>query len=162
MALFCAAVRRDSVSLLKFPFLSHVHVLVWDVAGYSLKTPIKLFFFSLLFSDYYRSTGPRATNIVSGHCNQPFSALPMKSSGCCIDASMLSSILASPLPPSFLDTFRHRYLWDTMPYAWSLVFLFLLFKFFAGPPQDWCIVSCEADSLRIYPVVKVSALEFCL
>ena len=27
MALFCAAIRRDSVSLLKFPFLSHVHVL---------------------------------------------------------------------------------------------------------------------------------------
>ena len=27
MALFCAAIRRDSVSLLKFPFLSHVQVL---------------------------------------------------------------------------------------------------------------------------------------
>ena len=29
MALFCAAIRRDSVSLLKFPFLSHVHVLYY-------------------------------------------------------------------------------------------------------------------------------------
>ena len=27
MVLFCAAIRRDSVSFLKFPFLSHVHVL---------------------------------------------------------------------------------------------------------------------------------------
>ena len=27
MALFCAAIRRDSISLLKFPFLSHVQVL---------------------------------------------------------------------------------------------------------------------------------------
>ena len=27
MALFCAAIRRDSISLLKFPFLSHVKVL---------------------------------------------------------------------------------------------------------------------------------------
>ena len=26
MALFCAAIRRDSVSLLRFPFLSYVHV----------------------------------------------------------------------------------------------------------------------------------------
>ncbi len=26
MVLFCAAIRRDSVSLLKFPFLSHVHL----------------------------------------------------------------------------------------------------------------------------------------
>ena len=26
MALFCAAIRRDSVSLLKFPFLNHIHI----------------------------------------------------------------------------------------------------------------------------------------
>ena len=29
--LLCCAIRRDSVSLLKFPFLSHVQVLSWDV-----------------------------------------------------------------------------------------------------------------------------------
>ena len=44
MALFCAAIRKDSVSLLKFPFLSHVHFfLEWDVASYSLKKSIELF-----------------------------------------------------------------------------------------------------------------------
>ena len=32
MALFCAAFRRYSVFLLRFPFLSHVCFLVWDVA----------------------------------------------------------------------------------------------------------------------------------
>ena len=31
MALSCAAIRRDSVSLLKFPFLSHVHVLSCEI-----------------------------------------------------------------------------------------------------------------------------------
>ena len=28
MALSCAAIRRDSISLLKFPFLSHVQVII--------------------------------------------------------------------------------------------------------------------------------------
>ena len=31
MALFCAAVRRDSVSILMFPFLSHVQVFLWKI-----------------------------------------------------------------------------------------------------------------------------------
>ena len=31
MVLFYAAIRRDSVSLLKFPFLSHVQVLSWEM-----------------------------------------------------------------------------------------------------------------------------------
>ena len=31
MALSCAAIRRDSVSLLKFPFLSHVLVLSCEI-----------------------------------------------------------------------------------------------------------------------------------
>ena len=32
MALFCAAIRRDSVSLLRFLFLSYVHIFSWDIA----------------------------------------------------------------------------------------------------------------------------------
>ena len=31
MTLFCAAIRRDSVSLLMFAFLSHVNVLLWEM-----------------------------------------------------------------------------------------------------------------------------------
>ena len=39
----------------------------------------------------------------------------------CIDVSMLSSILASPLPPSSLDTYSLSIssLWDGRPYASS-------------------------------------------
>ena len=48
--LFCAAIRRDSVSLLKFPFLSHVQVLSCEVLFISrLKTPIELFSFPFSF-----------------------------------------------------------------------------------------------------------------
>ena len=40
MVLFCAAIRRDSVSLLKFPFLSHIQVFSCEVLSISrLKHP---------------------------------------------------------------------------------------------------------------------------
>ena len=71
MALFCAAIRRDSVSLLRFPFLSHVHVFSCEM---SLKTSTELFFFTLLFSGYCRSVNLCVVSIVSGDCNQSSSA----------------------------------------------------------------------------------------
>ena len=40
IALFCAAIRRDSVSLLRFPFFSHFHVFSWEMSLISrLKHP---------------------------------------------------------------------------------------------------------------------------
>ena len=36
---------------------------------------MELFFFPFLFSSYCRSVGPRVVSIVSGGCNQSFSAL---------------------------------------------------------------------------------------
>ena len=56
MALFCAAIRRDLVSLKRFPFLTHVHV-------FSFKTSIQLFFFPFLFSGYFRSVDPRVVSL---------------------------------------------------------------------------------------------------
>ena len=55
MALFCAAIRIDLVSLLRFLFLSHVRVFSCE-----------LFFFLHLFSVYRRSAGPRVVRTVSG------------------------------------------------------------------------------------------------
>ena len=49
----------------------------------------------------------------------------MKSLSRRIDASILSSMLASPLPPSFLDTCNLCHLSDVGAYASSLVFLFI-------------------------------------
>ena len=58
MALFCAAIRRDSVSLLKFPFLSHVQVLSCEMFISRLKRPWSCFpshyFPSLCHSVIYR------------------------------------------------------------------------------------------------------------
>ena len=51
MVSFCAAIRRDSVSLLKFPFLSYVQVFSCKIPKQKLlEISIQLFFFPFLFS----------------------------------------------------------------------------------------------------------------
>ena len=68
MALSCAAIRRDSVSLLKFPFLSHVQVLSCEILFISrLKRP-ELFSFSFLFPGYGHSIVHSVLSFVSGGC----------------------------------------------------------------------------------------------
>ena len=65
MVLFCAAFRRDSVSLLTFPFLSHVQVFSWKILfDCLLKCPYSC------FSSYFCSVDACVVCIVSGHCNQ--------------------------------------------------------------------------------------------
>ena len=55
MALFWTAIRKDSVSLLRLPFLSHVHVFSWEM---SLVSRIKIHtvvFLSIFAYGYFRS-----------------------------------------------------------------------------------------------------------
>ena len=66
MVLFCVAIRRNSDSLLRFHFLSHVHVFSW----LSLEMYIQLFFFPFLFSSYCCSEDPCVDYFVSVRCNQ--------------------------------------------------------------------------------------------
>ena len=103
MALFCAAIRRDLVSFLRFPLFSHVHVYSCEMSVVSLlKPPRGCFSSHFLFSGYCRSAGPRVVSIVSGaviSLPQRFSMWP---SCRCIEASTLSSMLTSPLSPSLL------------------------------------------------------------
>ena len=61
MALLCAAIRRDSVSFLKFPFLSHVQVFSCEM---SFISRLKSFFFPFLFPYYCHSIGHRVIIIV--------------------------------------------------------------------------------------------------
>ena len=76
IALFCAAIRRDSVSLLRFPFLSHVHVFLCEMSLVSLlKRSYSCFFSPSLFSGYFLSVDPHVLSIISGGCNQSNSAL---------------------------------------------------------------------------------------
>ena len=54
--LFCLAIRRDSASLLRFPYSQPFpSILAWDLACLSLDMPIQLFFFPSMFSGYFCS-----------------------------------------------------------------------------------------------------------
>ena len=76
MALFSAAIRRDSVSPLRFPFLSHVHIFSSEMSLVSrLKHPLSCFSFHFLFSGHFCSFDPRVISIASGGCNQSSSTL---------------------------------------------------------------------------------------
>ena len=71
MAFFCVGIRRDHVSFLKFPFLSHVHFFSCEMLFISrLKRPKDLFFFPFLFPSYCHSFGQRVVCLVSDGCNQ--------------------------------------------------------------------------------------------
>ena len=65
----------------------------------------RLGFFLFLFPSCCHSIVYRVVCIVSDGCNQSSFVFLMYSSSRCIDASTVSSMLASPLPPSFLDTY---------------------------------------------------------
>ena len=84
MALFCAANRRDSVSLLACP-----HFIMWDIACKSFKMFVELFSFPFLFSGYFHSINPHVVSIVSGGSNQlssMFSYLVFKLLYQCVNA----------------------------------------------------------------------------
>ena len=105
MSLFCAAIRKYSVSLLRFPFLSQIQVFSCEMSLVCrLKCPYSCFYshfcflvifvllilvLSVLFLVAIISLPPRFS---------------MKSSNGCINTSTLFSMLANPLP-SFLDTY---------------------------------------------------------
>ena len=70
MVLFCTAIRRDSVSFIKFPFLSHVQVLSCEMSFDSrFKRPYSCFP-SHVFPSYCHSIDLRVVSIVTGGCNQ--------------------------------------------------------------------------------------------
>ena len=126
MALFCAAIRRYSVSLLKFPFFSHVQVFSSEMLLVSRLTSLELFFFPRLFSGYCRSTCPRVISIVSSDCNQSSSVLlyvVFESLYRCVHAVFnAGQVLFLPLFLTHIVCQRH--LFGAMSYGWSLVFLF--------------------------------------
>ena len=69
MALFCADIRRNSVSFLKFPFLSQVQVFWCEMFISCLKRP-ELFFFPFLFPSYCHSVVDCVVSIVSDGCKK--------------------------------------------------------------------------------------------
>ena len=69
MALSCAAIRRDSVSLLRFPFLSQVQVFWCEMLFISRLKAVTVFYFPFLFLSC-RSIVYHVVRIVSDGCNQ--------------------------------------------------------------------------------------------
>ena len=87
-----------------FPFLSMSKISRTRIR-LSHEMSTQLFFFLFLFSGNFCSVGACVVYIVSGRCYQSFCALFMLFSRHCIDASTLSSVLATSLPLPFLDTY---------------------------------------------------------
>ena len=103
-ALLCAAVRRHSVSLSRFPFLSHVQDFSFEVSLVCNLNVITVVFLPIFVSGYFCSIDACVICIVSGGRYQSSSALFDVVSSRCIDASTLSWMLVSHLSLSFLDT----------------------------------------------------------
>ena len=106
MALFCAAIRRDSVFLLKFPFLSHVLISSCEMLFIShLKHPWICFPSHFCFQVVVIVLSIVLSVLFLMAVINPRSCFSMSSSSRCMDVSTLSSMLASPLPPSFLGAY---------------------------------------------------------
>ena len=105
MTFYYAVIRRYSVSLLRFPSFSHVHVFSCEILFINrLKSPqsfpshfcfkvivfLLVFVLSVLFLVTVINLCPRFS---------------MQSSSHSTDASTLFSLLVSPFPSSFLDTY---------------------------------------------------------
>ena len=120
MALFCTAIRRDSVSLLRFPFFSHVHIFSCEMSLVSrLKHPYSCFsshfYFLVIFILLIFVLSVLFLVVVI--------SLPL------INTSTLFSMLASLLPPSFLviyslstSSLRCKALWIIISFLvlWSI------------------------------------------
>ena len=166
-ALSCAAIRRDSICLLKFPFFSHVQVLLCEMLFISrFKMSIELFSFPFLFPSYCHSVVHRVNSFVSDGCNESSIVFLYIVSSRCIDASTLSSMLASPLPPSFLETYslstsslRCKALCIVISFLvlWSICLSSSLVHLRKGPEY------LTSGTAQVFiPCDKVSINEFCL
>ena len=82
----------------------------------------------------------------------------MYSSHLRIDASMLSSVLLNPLPPSILNTYCVSV--QGLGHCHQLSCLLVhLFEFFPCPFYEWFRVSYKGDNPGVYPTNEISAEE---
>ena len=119
--MFCAVISRDSVPLLRLPFLGNVQFFSCDISlvcclkcpwscfSYPFCFPVIVALFILLLLELF------LVGFISLSLFVLYSLRDL--------LWTVSSMLASPLLPSFLDT-RSLSIWDVRPYASSWVFLF--------------------------------------
>ena len=122
---FCTAIRRDSASLTDFPSCCHLQIFSYEISSFCLlKYPYSCFsshFCFLIVVLLIIMLCVLFLVAVDLLCS-----LLILSSSPCIDASVLFSMLASPLLPSFLDTYSlsTSSLW-CQAFTSSLVFFIL-------------------------------------
>ena len=99
MAFFSAVIRRDSVSLIRFPLLSHVQIFWCEI---SPVCRLKYLYSCFSFHFCFQITLVLLIIVLLISLSLLFL---LYSSSPHIDAFTLSSVLVSPLPP-FLDTYN--------------------------------------------------------
>ena len=143
MASYCGAIRIDSVSQLRFPFLSHFQVFWCELVFIScLKRPQGCFFpiFFFLFSSYCHSIVYRVVGIISHDCKSFLVRVFLRS---------LRSIVSM----------RQRVF---EPLYWSLLFYFLckyLSKSSLSSDQG---KKCQVSLLSPFPLITSLLLWFVL
>ena len=126
MALFCAAIRRESISLGRF-FLFIATFKFSRVACLLPKISIRLYFSPFFQVNFVLLILLSVLSLIAVICLS--SRFSMSTSSRYIDASMLSSKLAHPFLPSFLDTNSGQcHFWDVRPYASLLFYTFESFS----------------------------------
>ena len=159
IALFCAAIRRDYVSLIKVPFLSQVHVFSCEMLFIiRLKRPWSCFPFHFCFLVIVILLAIVLSVLFLMSVISPLSCFSMLSSSHCMDVSTLSLMLASPLPLSFLGTYSLstsslgcNALCMVISFFSSLVHLS---TFISGPLEKGPRVSNERYSPSIYSLIR--------
>ena len=162
IALFCAAIRRDSVSLFKFPFLCHI-------PGSSFKSlPVcRLKCSYCCFSYHFCFLVIFHLSILVSSVLFPVAVTCLPPPFLCIllvDVSTLSAILVSPLPPYFLVTYNLsmsslgcKAIWIVMSIfvLWSISANYFLVHFRDGPENltREGVSNIFLDLLR-YPFLK--------
>ena len=111
MALFCAAIRRASVPLLRFSFRSHVQVFSCAISPVCrLKYPYSCFSSHFCFLVFVVFLSILMLPVLLAALINLSLLFLIWSLGPCIETSTQSSRLASSLPPYFLDTYHLSFL----------------------------------------------------
>ena len=137
--LFCATIRKDSVSLLRFSFLIYVQVCLWEISLFVAWNCLQLFFSPFLFSGYFHSVDASVVYIGFDRCNQSSSGFFNVLFCCCIDASILNFNAGEFSSPFFSwPSLSTSFLWCKVL---CIVMSFLVHLFHFRPLQKFSRIS---------------------
>ena len=125
MVLFCGALSRDSVPLLRFSIISYVHVFLCSISLVNhLKYLYSCFSFYFYFLIFVVFLFEFILLIFAAVINLTLLFFTYSLSSC-VDASAQSAMLVSPPSSSFLDTYCQCHLLDVRASCIMIIFLVL-------------------------------------